>query len=711
MQQYQFPQGFLWGAAASGPQTEGVTNKRHRSIWDSWFAEQPERFYQQVGPQTVCDTYHQYPQDVALMKQTGFNSFRTSIQWSRLIADLETGAPDPDAVRFYHAYLDEMIANGIEPMINLYHFDMPEALQKQYGGFESAHVAELFARFARTAFSLFGHKVKYWITFNEPIVPVEGGYLYDFHYPCKKDSRLAALPVSLFNISWHRHPQVKANGPLVNLLLAAATCAVVVTNIGSLVVMAEIMALCAAFLTGCAASGKLWFALGRLGTLLMAWTCWLVWSTYGTLELAQINLQAVDMMQNPLLWLPGLVGFALLAGAIPLHGWAPQAHAGASAPAAALFSTVVMKVGLYGMLTVSLAGGVPPLWWGVMLLALGMITAFIGGLYALMEHNIQRLLAYHTLENIGIILLGLGAFVTGVATRNSTLMVLGFIGGMYHLINHSLFKTTLFLGAGAVWFRTGHRDIEKLGGIGKKMPLISLAMLVGLMAMAALPPLNGFAGEWVIYQSFFKMSTGDLFIGRLLGPLLAVGLAITGALAVMCMAKVYGVTFLGAPRTKEAEYATCAPWLMTLSVVLAAVFCLVGGIAAPWLLPLVSGAFPVQAQVSSVVSQPMIALLLIACPLLPFLLMIFFKGDRLAARSRGAAWVCGYDHEQSMVVTAHGFAMPVKEAFAPLLKLRHWLNPVRLVPGWQSASAPALLRGIALVELAVLVVIVISRGA
>lgn len=200
----------------------------------------------------------------------------------------------------------------------------------------------------------------------------------------------------------------------------------------------------------------------------MARTCWLVWSTYGTLELAQINLQAVDMMQNPLLWLPGLVGFALLAGAILLHGWAPQAHARASAPAAALFSTVVMKVGLYGMLTVSLAGGVPPLWWGVMLLALGMITAFIGGLYALMEHNIQRLLAYHTTENIGIILLGLGAFVTGVATRNSTLMVLGFIGGMYHLINHSLFKTTLFLGAGAVWFRTGHRDIEKLGGIGKK---------------------------------------------------------------------------------------------------------------------------------------------------------------------------------------------------------------------------------------------------
>lgn len=522
---------------------------------------------------------------------------------------------------------------------------------------------------------------------------------------------LCGLFVSLYNIDWHRHAQVKCNGLQINMLMAAAVCAVIASNLGMFVVMAEIMALCAVFLTSNSKEGKLWFALGRLGTLLLAIACWLLWQRYGTLDLRLLDMRMQQLPLGSDIWLLGVIGFGLLAGIIPLHGWVPQAHANASAPAAALFSTVVMKIGLLGILTLSLLGGNAPLWWGIALLVLGMITAFVGGLYALMEHNIQRLLAYHTLENIGIILLGLGAFVTGVATRNSTLMVLGFIGGMYHLINHSLFKTTLFLGAGAVWFRTGHRDIEKLGGIGKKMPLISLAMLVGLMAMAALPPLNGFAGEWVIYQSFFKMSTGDLFIGRLLGPLLAVGLAITGALAVMCMAKVYGVTFLGAPRTKEAENATCAPWLMTLSVVLAAVFCLVGGIAAPWLLPLVSGAFPVQAQVSSVVSQPMIALLLIACPLLPFLLMLFFKGDRLAARSRGAAWVCGYDHEQSMVVTAHGFAMPVKEAFAPLLKLRHWLNPVRLVPGWQSASVPALLRGIALVELAVLVVIVISRGA
>ncbi|UWM63289.1 formate hydrogenlyase subunit 3 [Enterobacter sp. CP102] len=523
---------------------------------------------------------------------------------------------------------------------------------------------------------------------------------------------LCGLFISLFNIDWHRHHSTKANGLLVNVLMAAAVCTVTASNLGALVVMAEIMALCGVFLTGCSASGKLWFALGRLGTLLLALTCWLVWQRYGTLDFALLNERAQQLPFGADIWLSGVVGFGLLAGIIPLHGWVPQAHANAPAPAAALFSTVVMKVGLFGILTLSLAGGQPPLWWGVVLLLAGMVTAFVGGLYALMEHNIQRLLAYHTLENIGIILLGLGAGVTGLALNQPALIAAGFIGGLYHLVNHSLFKSTLFLGAGSVWFRTGHRDIEKLGGIGKKMPVISLAMLVGLMAMAALPPLNGFAGEWVIYQSFFALGQSDAFIARLLGPLLAMGLAITGALAAMCMAKVYGVTFLGAPRTKEAEQACCTPVLMAASVVALALCCVIGGVAAPWLLPLLGSAIPLPLTTAhTTVSQPMIALLLIAAPLLPFILMLFFKRDRLSSRSRGAAWACGYEHEQSMVITAHGFAMPVKENFAAVLKLRHWLNPVAWIPGWQSAAVPALFRRLAVIELAVLVVIVISRGA
>ncbi|MFC1235306.1 glycoside hydrolase family 1 protein [Vibrio sp. F74] len=191
MTQYVFPEKFLWGAAASGTQTEGITNKANSSIWDRWHEQSPERFYREIGSQVVTDTYHRYKEDVKLMKQVGFNSFRTSIQWSRLIKNYETGEICEDAVEFYNNYLDEMIASGIEPMMNLYHFDMPAELQEKFGGFESKKVVDLYVDYATKAFELFGNKVKYWITFNEPIVPVEGGYLYDFHYPCKKNGRLA----------------------------------------------------------------------------------------------------------------------------------------------------------------------------------------------------------------------------------------------------------------------------------------------------------------------------------------------------------------------------------------------------------------------------------------------------------------------------------------------------------------------------------------
>ncbi|OPJ90694.1 formate hydrogenlyase subunit 3 [Serratia marcescens] len=520
---------------------------------------------------------------------------------------------------------------------------------------------------------------------------------------------LSGLFISLFNCAWHRHHEIKANGLLINLILAASVGALVTDNFVTLVAMVEILSLAGYFLTGCQKSGQLWFALGRLGTVLLIIACWLLWQRYGTLGYSDLRHLIGGAPLPASVLILALLGFGLLAGIIPLHGWVPQAHANASAPAAALFSAVVLKIGLYGIMCFSLLSNVLPLWWGVLMVVVGMITALIGGLYALMEHNINRLLAYHSLENIGIILLGLGGGLIGIALNEPVLVALGMTGGLYHLFNHSLFKTTLLLGAGAVWFRTGHRDIEKLGGIGKRMPVISLAMLIGLMAMAALPPLNGFASEWIIYQSFFRLGSLPLFVGRLIGPLLAVSLAVTGALAVMCMAKVYGVTFLGAPRTEEAENATSAPWLMNVSVTLLALCCVAAGVAAPWLLPLLQHAVPLPLQTAhTTVSPPMIALLLIASPLLPLILMIVFRGDRLPNRSRGSAWVCGYDHEQAMVITATGFAQPVKAVFAPLLKLRHTLNPGKWMPGWQCEYLSGAFRSLAMVELAILLVVMVA---
>lgn len=178
-----FPKGFFWGTASSGPQTEGrfEGDRKGENIWDYWYSKEPEKFFNHIGPDKASYNYQYYKEDVQLMKATGHNSFRTSIQWSRLIPE-GVGAVNPKAVDFYNSFIDELIANGIEPFINLYHFDMPMTLQEK-GGWLNRETVDAYVNFAKTCFELFGDRVKYWFTHNEPIVPVEGGYLYNFHYP------------------------------------------------------------------------------------------------------------------------------------------------------------------------------------------------------------------------------------------------------------------------------------------------------------------------------------------------------------------------------------------------------------------------------------------------------------------------------------------------------------------------------------------------
>ncbi|MGY3968209.1 glycoside hydrolase family 1 protein [Aeromonas enteropelogenes] len=190
--QFRFPDTFWWGSASSAPQAEGASllGGKAPTIWDHWFAIEPNRFHQQVGPADTSTFYQHFRDDIALMQEIGHNSFRTSISWARLLPQ-GRGEPNPEAVHFYHAMLDELLARGITPFINLFHFDMPMSMQEQ-GGWESRKVVDAFAEFAATCFRLFGGKVKHWFTFNEPIVPVEGGYLYDFHYPNVVDFRRAA---------------------------------------------------------------------------------------------------------------------------------------------------------------------------------------------------------------------------------------------------------------------------------------------------------------------------------------------------------------------------------------------------------------------------------------------------------------------------------------------------------------------------------------
>lgn len=196
-----FPKNFWWGCATSGPQTEGSFNKLHDNIFDHWFKISPDTFHNNIGPDITSNFYHSYKEDIALLSKIGINTLRTSIQWTRLIKDLITGEPCEDGIQFYNNVIDECIRNNITPIINLHHFDIPVELYHKYGGWESRYVVDLFVKFATTAFSLFADKVKYWTTFNEPMVVVEGQYLYGFHYPAIIDAKKAVLALYHLNLA------------------------------------------------------------------------------------------------------------------------------------------------------------------------------------------------------------------------------------------------------------------------------------------------------------------------------------------------------------------------------------------------------------------------------------------------------------------------------------------------------------------------------
>ena len=204
----KFKEEFLWGAATSGPQCEGTFNKKHKNVFDYWYEVEPEAFFDEVGPEVTSNFYNSYKEDLAMLKSIGLNSFRTSIQWTRLIKDFETGEADEDGVEFYNNVINEIIKNGLTPIITLHHFDLPVELYDKYGGWESKHVVDLFVKFAKTAFELFSDRVKLWTTFNEPIVVVEGQYLYQFHYPKIVDGKKAVQ--ALYNINLASAKAIKA---------------------------------------------------------------------------------------------------------------------------------------------------------------------------------------------------------------------------------------------------------------------------------------------------------------------------------------------------------------------------------------------------------------------------------------------------------------------------------------------------------------------
>jgi formate hydrogenlyase subunit 3/multisubunit Na+/H+ antiporter MnhD subunit len=375
-----------------------------------------------------------------------------------------------------------------------------------------------------------------------------------------------------------------------------------------------------------------------------------------------------------------LLGFGMKAGLVPLHFWLPSAHAAAPTHVSALLSGVVIKTGIYGLLRVTALAGSPPLWWGWGMLVIGVVSAILGVLWALVQHDIKRLLAYHSVENIGIILMGLGVGALGAASGHPVVALLGYGGAVLHTLNHALFKSVLFLAAGAVYRATGSRDLEQLGGLARRMPLTWLGFLVGAAAIVGLPPLNGFVSEWLVLLGL--LHAGQEPEALRLALFAVPALAFVGGLALACFAKVTGIVFLGNPRGEPAAQAHEVGSGLLLPVLGLSVACVLLGIFPRLLVGPVlrtgasiagfdRGALPTEvAQV--VLDAQRISFLALGLLLLGAL---FWLIRRLALQRQivraAETWACGYPLPTArMQYSASSFAAPLASVFAGLAGVR-----------------------------------------
>jgi hydrogenase-4 component B len=380
------------------------------------------------------------------------------------------------------------------------------------------------------------------------------------------------------------------------------------------------------------------------------------------------------------------VGFGSKAGIIPFHVWLPRAHPAAPSHVSALMSGVMIKMGVYGLLriTLDLLGG-GPAWWGGLVLAAGVVSALLGVLYALMEHDLKRLLAFHSVENIGIILIATGAGLMFHRYGLTPLAALGFIGALYHVLNHATFKGLLFLGAGSVLHSTHTRNMEEMGGLIKRMPWTALFFLIGAAAISALPPLNGFASEWLVFQSLLGGVNIPVPEVAVVMPVAVGLLALTSGLAAACFVKAFGITFLALPRSSEAAHAHESPLSMRFGMALLALACVGLGVAPFAVVPVLGrvvaglgglpdtraeftlGVFLQTPAAFGRMSPTLMAIgLLVMIGLLPSMLWLLRVNRQ---RRLSDSWGCGRVGQTArMEYTATAFAEPLKRVFAEIYR-------------------------------------------
>jgi formate hydrogenlyase subunit 3/multisubunit Na+/H+ antiporter MnhD subunit len=489
------------------------------------------------------------------------------------------------------------------------------------------------------------------------------------------------------------HQGQKSLGPtwlFYNLLTASMVLVLVAQSAVLFLVAWEVMALTSFFLVtfedekpAVRTAGWTYLVATHLGTaFLLVLFILLGKQTGGRLDFADWAARVPDRASADLAFLLALVGFGTKAGFVPLHVWLPEAHPAAPSHVSAVLSGVMIKTGIYGLVRTLTWLGSPPPWWAWALIGIGLTSGVLGVLFALAQHDLKRLLAYHSVENIGIIALGLGLGLLGLSGGMPALAVLGFAGGLLHVVNHALFKGLLFLGAGAVAHATGTREIDELGGLLRALPWTAAAFLTGAVAITGLPPLNGFISEFLIYLAALKGGLTASSATALPAVAVLAGLTLIGGLAAACFAKAFGIVFLGEPRSAHAQHVHAPGWRMHAAMLLLAAGCVLMAAASPILVPALA---PVVREAAGLsvggtppalqdAVGPLTGILLASAALLGLVLgLALFRARLLRGRSVTAAgtWDCGYARPTPrMQYTASSFAQPLTALFAPLLRTR-----------------------------------------
>lgn len=404
-------------------------------------------------------------------------------------------------------------------------------------------------------------------------------------------------------------------------------------------------------------AGIYYFVMTQLSTLFVLLGIVLLYSQTGSFAFTPAGISLI----TTLAFLSLLIGFSIKAGIIPFHKWLPYAHPASPTPISALMSGVMLKIAVYGLVRFLLDVFSPELWWGVLILLLGTVSAVLGIIYALKEYDIKAMLAYSSIENTGIIFTGIGLYVIFSSYHLPELATISLLAALFHSLNHALFKSLLFLTAGSVVHATHTRDIEKMGGLVHRMPSTAGLFFVGALAIAALPPLNGFASEVLIFISFFSsIAVADPLFKVLL--FLCLGLfALTSALSAACFVKAFGSVFLALPRSKECGEAKEVPVLMLAGPAILASACILLGLFAAQIFLLTGFAVPMP-------DLFLVGLLLLAMLVLTFA-ALYFTASR-EVRVTGT-WGCGTPSLQpAMEYSGHGFSEPIDIIFSTVYRTR-----------------------------------------